>query len=84
MRYTLTTLIRRASSGDASALSLLESWQHKLLLHAKYLNALQCSIEMPCDQAHGNDDEFSMDDERYAYSGFIIYISDNNDDSRSS
>lgn len=39
---------------------------------------------MPCDQAHGNDDKFSMNEERYVESGLIIYISDGDEESRSS
>lgn len=47
---------------------LLESWKHKVLLAGKYLNVIrECGIEMPRDQAHADDDEFSMDDERYAW-----------------
>ncbi len=47
---------------------LLESWKHKILLAGKYLNVIrECGIEMPRDKAHADDDEFSMDDERYAW-----------------
>ncbi|KJA16139.1 hypothetical protein HYPSUDRAFT_193513 [Hypholoma sublateritium FD-334 SS-4] len=52
--------------GGACVPPLLESWKHKILLAGKYLNVIrECGIEMPRDQAHADDDEFSMDDERF-------------------
>lgn len=46
---------------------LLESWKHKILLAGKYLNVIrECGIEMPQDKNHAEDEDLSMDDERYS------------------
>ncbi|KAF8960629.1 Spc98 family-domain-containing protein [Flammula alnicola] len=52
--------------GGACVPPLLESWKHKILLAGKYLNVIrECGIEMPRDQTYADDEELSMDDERF-------------------
>ncbi|KAF8191280.1 gamma-tubulin complex, DGRIP84/SPC97 component [Pholiota molesta] len=52
--------------GGACVPPLLESWKHKILLAGKYLNVIrECGIEMPRDKAYGDDEELSMDEERF-------------------
>ncbi|KAF9561696.1 hypothetical protein CPC08DRAFT_749834 [Agrocybe pediades] len=52
--------------GGACVPPLLETWKHKILLAGKYLNVIrECGIEMPRDKKYSEDDELSMDDEKF-------------------
>ncbi|PPR05252.1 hypothetical protein CVT24_008278, partial [Panaeolus cyanescens] len=52
--------------GGACIPPLLESWKHKILLAGKYLNVIrECGIETPRNQKFADDEELSMDDERF-------------------
>jgi len=52
--------------GGACVPPLLESWKHKILLAGKYLNVIrECGIEMPRDKDYEDDEDLSMDDERF-------------------
>ncbi|KAH9915464.1 Spc98 family-domain-containing protein [Epithele typhae] len=52
--------------GGACVPAVLERWKHKILLAGKYLNVIrECGIEIRRDASQDNDDDFSMDDERF-------------------
>ncbi|KAF9531316.1 gamma-tubulin complex, DGRIP84/SPC97 component [Crepidotus variabilis] len=52
--------------GGACVPPLLESWKHKILLAGKYLNVIrECGIGVPRDNAIRDEEELSMEDERF-------------------
>jgi len=52
--------------GGACIPPLLEGWKHKVLLAGKYLNVIrECGIEIRRDQSHSENEELSMDDEKF-------------------
>lgn len=53
--------------GGACIPAVLERWKHKILLAGKYLNVIrECGIEIRRDPSQEDDEDVSMDDERYA------------------
>ncbi len=53
--------------GGACIPAVLERWKHKILLAGKYLNVIrECGIEIRRDSGAEDEDDLSMDDERYA------------------
>jgi gamma-tubulin complex component 2 len=52
--------------GGACISPLLESWKHKILLAGKYLNVIrECGIDVPRDHTISEDEDLSMENERY-------------------
>jgi gamma-tubulin complex component 2 len=43
---------------------LLESWKYKILLAGKYLNVIECGIEVQVDQKDLTKNSPSMEDEK--------------------
>ncbi|EIW56156.1 uncharacterized protein TRAVEDRAFT_60139 [Trametes versicolor FP-101664 SS1] len=52
--------------GGACIPAVLERWKHKILLAGKYLNVIrECGIEIRRDPSQEDDEDVSMDDERF-------------------
>ncbi|KAH9855480.1 Spc98 family-domain-containing protein [Lenzites betulinus] len=52
--------------GGACIPAVLERWKHKILLAGKYLNVIrECGIEIRRDPSQEDDENLSMDDERF-------------------
>ncbi|KAI0828525.1 Spc98 family-domain-containing protein [Trametes gibbosa] len=52
--------------GGACIPAVLERWKHKILLAGKYLNVIrECGIEIRRDPSQEDDEELSMEDERF-------------------
>ncbi|KAI0954277.1 hypothetical protein AcV7_007553 [Taiwanofungus camphoratus] len=52
--------------GGACVPPAMERWKHKMLLAGKYLNVIrECGIEIRRDPSHAEDQELSMDDEKF-------------------
>ena len=52
--------------GGACIPAVLERWKHKILLAGKYLNVIrECGIEIRRDSGQDDEEDLSMDDERY-------------------
>ncbi|RDX49409.1 hypothetical protein OH76DRAFT_1455871 [Lentinus brumalis] len=52
--------------GGACIPAVLERWKHKILLAGKYLNVIrECGIEIRRDSGAEDEDDLSMDDERF-------------------
>jgi gamma-tubulin complex component 2 len=66
-RHTSVFLPRNAggrSPGRACMPLLLESWKYKILLAGKYLNVIECGIEVQVDQKDLTKISPSMEDEK--------------------